>query len=193
MSDGIPNESALAQAEETAAALPNLDDPNESPDESEHDPDDPNDERNWPDAGDPSDHLNEANDRAAAVLRAAAEAREPEWDWRSDDEVLAIREQPLTGVWLNPSNAIVIMQDRPGEDEPEAFVFIRPESVPMLIRKMALACTGYQWRDKSGIAGTVGVEATLLEAEERPLWGRTMSGARDGHRSVPEPFRSALA
>jgi hypothetical protein len=137
MSDGIPNESALAQAEETAAALPNVDDPNESPDESEHDPDDPNDERNWPDAGDPSDHLNEANDRAAAVLRAAAEAREPEWDWRSDDEVLAIREQPLTGVWLNPSNAIVIMQDRPGEDEPEAFVFIRPESVPMLIRKMA--------------------------------------------------------
>jgi hypothetical protein len=45
-----------------------------------------------------------------------------------------VLEQPLTGVWENPHGAVVVMQERDGEEQ---FIFLRPENVPGVIRKMA--------------------------------------------------------
>src|SRR4051794_16878368 len=94
---------------EHPTSLPDLEAPESWPDESERNLRDANDPENWPGAGDPNEADDEEAERAAnaaTVLRAAADAlvgkrpvpsKEPKWDWRRDDEVLTIREQPLTG------------------------------------------------------------------------------------------------
>jgi hypothetical protein len=160
MLDGVLNEIAPGEAtgelrqlgaldrevtHETAAPPPDLDSAGEWPDEPERDLADAHDPENWPMAGDPSDVLNDEAERAsntAAVLRAAADSIEgrapppkPErWVWQTDDAVLAVLEQPLTGVWENSYGAVVVMQER---DREEQFIFLRPENVPAVIRKMA--------------------------------------------------------
>jgi hypothetical protein len=110
-------------------------------------PPDLGDPASWHDAGAPADHANGAADRVSPVFRAAADAlsgqRQPapakqeRWVWWEDEQVVAVEEQPLTGCWINPSDALVIMQLRPDEDEREPFVVLRPENVPAVIRKMA--------------------------------------------------------
>lgn len=139
--------------EETPAARPDLDDPNEWPHEPDRDLADENDPENWPAAGDPLDALNDEAERAAgtaAVLRAAADsiegrprpAPQPDrdaWSWceAREEGLVVIGEQPMTSVYRNPFDAIVIRQSDPMSNEDDPYLIFQPEFVPRLIRALA--------------------------------------------------------
>lgn len=156
MLDAPARKNRLGQECEAAATLPDLNDSDAWPLEPERDPEDKNDPENWPDAGDPSGPLNEASDRAAAVLRAAAAAldgrpassgpvRESDpWDDYRDDGELVIESQPRTAIYLNQADQVVVRQEGPdGDFRQDPFVRFSQHYAPCVIRKIA-ELAGYQ-------------------------------------------------
>jgi hypothetical protein len=147
-SDALPPELNPADGAEAAATLPDLDSPDSWPEESERNPADANDPANWPDAGDPSGALNEANDRAAAILRAATDAiegksapphsRRDDWSWEEAREggLVCAEEQRMSAVYTNPNGHVVIRQADPFDDDDPYLVFT-PANIPVLIRALA--------------------------------------------------------
>lgn len=86
------------------------------------------------DAKHPPETANELVDRMVAEGKVSptppAEAAEEDYgdfDWCRSDPCIVLREQPATAIYLNPSDAVVIRQEKTWDREEDSFVCIRPE------------------------------------------------------------------
>jgi hypothetical protein len=73
-------------------------------------------------------------------LEAVLRASDDDWHWWQDDEnqsAIITRQQLSTAVYVASRGDLCIRQENPGQDD--ICVFIRPEHVPALIRRIQQA------------------------------------------------------
>lgn len=66
-----------------------------------------------------------------------------DFDWSSENADIVVKKQPMTAIYLNPSDQVVIRQESDdGDTDADPFVFISREHLPAVIDRLQAILKG---------------------------------------------------